>query len=211
MKDRTVRKLLEERVVVIIRVTDPDEIPPIVVCLVEGGIKAIEITSNTPGCMQAVTRLRADYPELLIGAGTITSAKLAEEAMAAGAQFLVTPNTREEVVTCAHAHDVPVIMGAMTPSEVVEATEAGADIIKLFPAGALGPQYLAALAKGPFLDAVFFAVGGVDENNIDEWLDNGAAGVGIGGSLAAPVPTEADAACLVKRIKVLTSKLKYNS
>ena len=207
MKDRTLEKLLEERVVVIIRVADPKDIPPIVACLVEGGIQAIEITSNTPGCMAAVTRLRKDHPELLIGAGTITSTQLAEQAIAAGAQFLVTPNTRAEVVSCAHSHGVPVIMGAMTPSEVVEATEAGADIVKLFPAGALGPDYLKALAGGPFLDTVFFAVGGVDENNVEQWMNAGARGVGVGGSLAAPVSGERDAARLTERVKLLINNL----
>lgn len=207
MKNQIVKKLLEERVVVIIRVTDPTQVPPIVNCLVDGGIKVIEITSNTPGCMSAVKQLRSDYPRLLIGAGTITSTELAEEALAAGAQFLVTPNTRPDVVSCAHRRDVPVIMGAMTPSEVVEAMEARADIVKLFPAGALGPEYLKALAGGPFLDTVFFAVGGIDEHNLEQWMNSGAAGVGIGGSLASPVTTEAEAERLTGRIRMIVNLL----
>lgn len=208
MKDSIVRKLLEERVVVIIRVTDSVDIPPIVNCLVDGGIRAIEITSNTPDCMSAVAQLRRDYPELLVGAGTITSPELAEEAIAAGAQFLVTPNTRADIVTCAHQHGVPVLMGAMTPSEVVEATEANADIVKLFPAGALGSAYLKALARGPFLDTTFFAVGGIDEHNLEEWMNSGAAGVGIGGSLATPVRTDAEAELLTRRIRRITVLLQ---
>ena len=208
MKDQVVNKLVAGRLVVIIRVTDPAEIPAIVECLVDGGAQAIEITSNTPGWQTAVQQLRDDYPQLLIGAGTITSPALAEQAIAAGAQFLVTPNTRPAVVSCAHQHGVPVIMGAMTPSEVVEAMEANADIIKLFPAGALGPAYLKTLAHGPYLDTVFFAVGGVDEHNLEQWIDSGAAGVGIGGSLAAPVPTPADANILRERIRKIVQTLK---
>ena len=208
MKDRVVRKLLDERLVVIIRVADPDEIAPIVQCLVLGGAAAIEITSNTPGWADAVARTRRDHPDLLVGAGTITSPGLAEQALAAGAQFLVTPNTRPGVVSFAHEQDIPVIMGAMTPSEVVEAVEAGADIVKLFPAGALGPDYLRALAGGPFLDTAFFAVGGIDEHNLEKWMSCGAAGVGIGGSLAAPVPTKAEAEALTARIRQIADFLK---
>lgn len=208
MKERIVETLLAEKLVVIIRVENPEDIPAIVGCLVEGGARAIEITSNTPGYADAVSGLRKDYPELLIGAGTITSPELAEEAIAAGAQFLVTPNTRPEVVAAAHQHDVPVIMGAMTPSDVVVATEAAADVVKLFPAGALGTDYLKALARGPFLDTVFFAVGGVDEHNLGQWMSNGAAGVGIGGSLAAPVRNSEEAVRLTGRIRQIVEQLK---
>lgn len=208
MRQKTVEKLLSERLVVIIRVTDPDDIPAIVTCLIDGGVEAIEITSNTPGCMQAISGLRKDYPQLLIGAGTILSPLLAEEAIDAGAQFLVTPNTLPDVVAYAHEHDVPVIMGAMTPSEVVVAIESKADIVKLFPAGALGPEFLKALAGGPFLDTDFFAVGGVDEHNLEQWMSGGAAGVGIGGSLAAPVKTKEEAEHLTNRIKLIVGLLQ---
>lgn len=208
MKERIVETLLAEKLVVIIRVENPEEIPAIVGCLVEGGARAIEITSNTPGYADAVSGLRKDYPELLIGAGTITSPGLAEEAIAAGAQFLVTPNTRPEVVVTAHQHDVPVIMGAMTPTDVVVATEAAADVVKLFPAGALGTDYLKSLARGPFLDTVFFAVGGVDEHNLGQWMSSGAAGVGIGGSLAAPVRNSEEAVRLTGRIRQIVEQLK---
>lgn len=208
MRDRTVKQILNERLVVIIRVDDPGEIPAIVQCLVDGGARAIEITSNTPGYASAVSSLREVYPDLLIGAGTITSPALAEEAIAAGAQFLVTPNTRPEMVDVAHLHDVPVIMGAMTPSDVVVATEAGADIVKLFPAGALGTDYLKSLARGPFLDTVFFAVGGVDEHNLGQWITNGAEGVGIGGSLAAPVRSPDEATRLTGRIRQIVEQLR---
>lgn len=207
MRERTVKRMLDHRLVVIIRVAGPDDIPPIVACLVGGGAEVIEITSNTPGWKHAVAQMRREHPDLLFGAGTITSTTLAEEAIAAGAQFLVTPNTRPEVVEFAHRHGVPVVMGAMTPTEVADAVDANADIVKLFPASTLGPGHLKSLAAGPFLDTVFFAVGGVDEHNLPQWIENGAAGVGIGGSLAAPVPTAEDAKLLAARIRRITDFL----
>ena len=209
MKDKIAQKLIEQRLVAIIRVSDSSEIPGIVRCLIAGGVCAVEITSNTRGWQESIAGLRRKYPDLLIGAGTITSVNLADEAAAAGAQFLVTPNTRAEVVTRAHGHGLPVIMGAMTPSEIVEATEAGADIIKLFPAAALGPAFLKALAGGPFRDTVFFAVGGIDEHNLGTWMNSGAAGVGIGGSLAASVVTQTDAERLIERVSLIVHQLKH--
>lgn len=207
MRKLILDELLKERLVVIIRVQDPADIPPIVDCLADGGVKVVEVTSNTPGWEDAVEQVQRDHPGLLVGAGTITSPDLAKRAIVAGARFLVTPNTRPEIVKLAHRYEIPVVMGAMTPTEVADAAEAGADIIKLFPAGTLGTAYLKALSKGPFLDTRFFAVGGVDENNLAEWMEAGAAGVGIGGSLANPVPTQADAENLVKRIRLITTFL----
>lgn len=208
MRKQVLDQLLKSRLVVIIRVEDPGDIPAIVDCLVEGGVWVLEVTSNTPGWENAVARVQQDHPDLLVGAGTITTVELAKKAIAAGARFLVTPNTRPELVALAHHHEVPVVMGAMTPTEVADAMEAKADVVKLFPAGSLGVGYLKSLARGPFLDTIFFAVGGVDEHNISEWMENGAAGVGIGGSLANPVPTRADAERLLARIRQITSYLE---
>ena len=208
MREALLNDLLQEKLVVIIRVSSADDIPAIVESLEDGGVRVVEITSNTPGCMEAIASLRESRPALLIGAGTITTPKLARQAIESGAQFLVTPNTRADVVEVAHAAGVPVIMGALTPSEVATATEAGADIIKLFPADSLGPGYLRALARGPFLDTPFFAVGGVDENNLSEWLASGACGAGIGGKLARPVSSPEEAQSLTERAAQIVDILK---
>jgi 2-dehydro-3-deoxyphosphogluconate aldolase/(4S)-4-hydroxy-2-oxoglutarate aldolase len=211
MKPSALEILLTERVVVIIRVADASAIPDIVDCLEDGGIRVIEITSNTPGGLQAVSDLRRERPHLLVGAGTITSVRLANQAIECGAQFLVTPNTNTAVVKAAHEQGVPVVMGAMTPTEVMTASEAGADIIKLFPADSLGPGYLKALAGGPFLDTLFFAVGGVDEHNAREWMKAGVAGVGVGGKLARPVANANEAQQLTGRIRLLLDAVHGDS
>ena len=113
----------------------------------------------------------------MIGAGTVINADLAQKAIAGEAQFLVTPNTDREVAKLGNTSDIPVLMGAMTPTEIVNAMVYGADIIKLFPAGDLGISYFRSL-KGPFDKQAFFAVGGIGHNNIKDWFDAGIDGVG---------------------------------
>lgn len=207
MRIERLNRLIEQKLVMIIRVKDPEEILPIVDYLVEAGVSAVEVTSNTPKYEQYIPKIKKQYPSLLVGAGTITNTELAKQAIDAGAEFLVTPNTSESVVEFAHDNQVPVVMGVLTPTDIVAAKEANADIIKLFPAEPLGPEYLKALAKGPFLDLPFFPVGGLDEKNTPLYLQAGAAGVGIGGSLASPVNSDEERAEVIERIKVLLSHL----
>lgn len=202
------QQLLQEKLVVIIRLKNPDDANAIVGALIKGGVKAIEITSNTPGYGEKIAELRELHPRLLIGAGTITTPELARQAIGRGAQFLVTPNTCEETLKAAHQLDVPVVMGAMTPTDVVRASNAGADIIKLFPSGELGPGYLASLARGPFLNTPFFPVGSVDEHNVRQWMDAGACGVGIGGRLAAPIANQAEADALAEKVAGIIADLQ---
>ncbi|MDR7089272.1 bifunctional 4-hydroxy-2-oxoglutarate aldolase/2-dehydro-3-deoxy-phosphogluconate aldolase [Cellvibrio fibrivorans] len=207
MKFERVNKLLAEKLIVILRVKHSEDIIPIVQCLAAAGIKALEVTANTPNFCAAISRIRSEFPEVLVGAGTITNVLLAQQAMAAGAQFLVTPNTSSAVVKVAHEQEVPVVMGAFTPTEIVAAIEAQADIVKLFPAEPMGPDYLKSLAFGPFNDTIFFPVGGINELNIERWANSGAKGIGVGGSLAAPVRTPEEAQRLVERLKTLIEKV----
>ncbi|WP_020208689.1 bifunctional 4-hydroxy-2-oxoglutarate aldolase/2-dehydro-3-deoxy-phosphogluconate aldolase [Gilvimarinus chinensis] len=202
------QQLLHEKLVIIIRLKQVDDADAIVKALVEGGVKAIEITSNTPDYTRKITEIRLKYPELTVGAGTITSVKLALEAINAGAQFLVTPHTCPQIAVISHEREVPVIMGAMTPTDIVLASNAKADIIKLFPSGELGPEYLASLARGPFLNTPFFPVGGVTPDNIRQWMNAGACGVGVGGALAAPVNTPAEVEALTQRAAAIINDLK---
>ncbi|GGA79364.1 2-dehydro-3-deoxy-phosphogluconate aldolase [Neiella marina] len=199
--------IMNEKLVAIIRVTDPNDIKGIVDCLVAAGIKAIEVTSNTPGYANELPKLKQQFPQAMFGAGTITNCQIAAEAVAAGAEFLVTPNTSEAVVEFAHRQQVPVMMGAFTPTDVVSAVEAGADVIKLFPAEPAGIEYFQALAKGPFLDVPIFPVGGIGEHNIAEWMSAGATGVGVGGSLFQPVHNDEQRQQLIVRCEALLKGL----
>ncbi|UCS91741.1 bifunctional 4-hydroxy-2-oxoglutarate aldolase/2-dehydro-3-deoxy-phosphogluconate aldolase [Echinicola marina] len=174
--------ILRERLMAIIRTKEPGEVSMILEGLLSGEIKVLEITSNTPGFEDLIRESRKRHPEALIGAGTIRNTSIAQKALEAGAQFLVSPNTQTELVQVAHEHHVPIVMGALTPTEVSDAVEAGADIIKLFPAANFGSNYLKAI-KGPFDQVSFFAVGGIHLDNMWEWLEAGAVGLGLGAVL----------------------------
>ena len=206
-KAKILDQIMKEKLVAIIRLQHSDEINQVVRALVTGGVKVLEITSNTPGYLDGIKEARNNHPNTIVGAGTVTNIEIAKRAIASGAQFLVTPNTKIEVIQLAHEHNIPVLMGAMTPTEITEAVEAGADIIKLFPAGPLGLDYFKTI-KGPFKTVNFFAVGGINTNNAQEWLNAGALGVGVGGSLAKPMKTKTDYEETVARASQFIKLLK---
>lgn len=183
MKEEITRRIAQEKIVAIIRLKNQEAVAPAIHGLIAGGIQVLEITTNTPGFEEEIRKARAQYGhQALIGAGTITNTDLAHKALQAGAQFLVTPNTNTDIIPIAHAQQVPVLMGAFTPTEVCLAAEHGADFIKLFPAGILGIPYLKAL-RGPLQQTPFLVVGGITLENAQQWLNAGAAGLGIGSEL----------------------------
>ena len=155
-------------------------------CLVNAGINALEITSNTPGFEQEIAKARAAYKNTLIGAGTIINTVLAQQAIDAGAQFIVTPNTNQAVVELAHRHGLPVLMGALIPTDVANAIEYNADIIKVFPAGSMGVNYFKALT-GPFSDVPLMPVGGINLDNLTHWFAAGACAVAVSSDFSKPV------------------------
>ncbi len=186
----------------IIRLKEQAAVERTVDALVAGGIQVLEITTNTPGFAEEIEKAQNRHCNVLIGAGTVVTSDLAKQAIAGGAQFLVTPNTNKEVIEVGKTNDIPVLMGAMSPTEIANALAYGADIIKLFPAGDLGISYFKSL-KGPFDSVPFFAVGGVNESNIWEWFEAGIDGVGLGSSLVkSSVKTDAD----FKKITTLAEK-----
>ncbi|MEM7109797.1 MAG: bifunctional 4-hydroxy-2-oxoglutarate aldolase/2-dehydro-3-deoxy-phosphogluconate aldolase [Bacteroidota bacterium] len=173
---------MAEKLVVIIRTTKAVDVLPIIDALVTANVGTVEVTSNTPNFEDKIEKARATYPDTLIGAGTIISVELAEKAIGAGAQFLVTPSVEPEVGRYAHDRDIPVLMGALTPTEISAALKSNADIVKLFPADIMGIDYLKAI-MGPFDDVPIFAVGGIAIESAKAWIDAGAKGLGLGGNL----------------------------
>src|SRR5665811_189249 len=152
--------LQQEKLVAIVRLKESALAEKVIKSLVEGGVRALEITSNTPQYLEEIAKARRTFPKVLIGAGTITNSSMANDAIMAGAQFIVTPNTDQDIVKIAHRYSVPVLMGALSPTEIGRAANYGADIIKLFPAGSMGTGYFKSI-KGPYDDLVFFPVGGI--------------------------------------------------
>jgi 2-dehydro-3-deoxyphosphogluconate aldolase/(4S)-4-hydroxy-2-oxoglutarate aldolase len=138
---------------------------------------------DTPGAAQILGSLRLEVPSnALLGAGTVTDIARAQAALAAGASFIVTPNLSLDVIRFAHDHGLPIIPGAMTPTEIFNAAAAGADYVKVFPASALGPSYFREL-RGPFAEIPLIATGGVTLENAREFIRFGVDALGIGSSL----------------------------
>lgn len=172
--------------VAVVRLDRADAIPQVADALVAGGVTAIELTLTTPGALEVMAALSGDArAAMVVGAGSVLSARQAEDAIAAGAAFLVSPVTDQAIREIAHAHDVPWMPGGYTPTELAAAARMGADVVKLFPADALGPRYLAAvLAPMPHLRVM--PTGGVVPGNVAEWLAAGAVAVGLGSALVDP-------------------------
>jgi 2-dehydro-3-deoxyphosphogluconate aldolase/(4S)-4-hydroxy-2-oxoglutarate aldolase len=170
--------------VLVVRCDTEEEAVNGIRAVVEGGIRAVEVTFTVPGAPGVIRRVKHDLGEsVLLGAGTVTNAEQAEDAVDAGATFLVAPNTDERVIGAAKRLGVPIIPGALTPTEVLRAWDMGADAVKIFPASAVGgPAYIRNL-RAPFPNIPLIPTGGVDERNVGEFLKAGAFAVGAGGAL----------------------------
>ncbi|NJN28685.1 MAG: bifunctional 4-hydroxy-2-oxoglutarate aldolase/2-dehydro-3-deoxy-phosphogluconate aldolase [Cyclobacteriaceae bacterium] len=172
--------LIESGIVVILRLADSHKVVPLARAILKGGIRTIEVTMNTPHALDRIADL-AQIDGILPGAGTVTDAHMAKDAIEAGAQFVVTPISKKEVIETCHNHQKPIISGAFSPAEVYQAHSWGADIIKVFPAEVLGTAYIKAL-MGPFPFIRLMPAGGVNPDNVGKWYDMGAVCVGVGGS-----------------------------
>jgi len=170
--------------------------------LVEGGVLGIEITFTTPDADGVIADLAAYGEDILLGAGTVTSAEQAQAAAAAGARFLVSPGLEPALLEAMRATGLAVLPGVLTPSEVMLAVRHGVRVLKLFPGSAGGPSHLRALL-GPFPELAFVPTGGVSVGNVGEWFDAGAVAVGVGGALAPARVQDRDA--LVARARELVA------
>ena len=148
-----------------------------------GGLNAIEVSLTTPGALEAIRQLVGQrWPDLFVGAGTVLDAHSAQAAIHAGAQFIVCPTFDPQVIEVCHLHSVPVAPGAYTPTEILNAWRAGADIVKVFPADAGGPSYIRAI-KAPLPQVSLMAVGGVDLSNAADFIRAGADMIAVGSAL----------------------------
>ena len=181
-----VQTIEESGVVGIIRLKDPSRLPGVVDALAEGGVRALEITMTVPGAVELIRQTAKALPAgFLLGAGTVLDVETARRVVDAGARFLVSPVMRVDVITAARDLDVPIMPGCFSPTEILTAWEAGADMIKVFPATALGPGYLRDI-HGPLPDVKLVPTGGVSVENAGEWIKAGAVAVGVGSGLLDP-------------------------
>jgi 2-dehydro-3-deoxyphosphogluconate aldolase/(4S)-4-hydroxy-2-oxoglutarate aldolase len=185
MRHHTVQALEEKGAVAIIRMDDPDTLMRTVEAIRAGGITAIEITMTTPDALSAIEQVSAAYADddpVRIGAGSVLDGPTARRAITAGAEYVVSPILKAEMIEMCHRYDVPAIPGAFTPTEVQRAHELGADVVKVFPASAMGPGYFGAL-RGPMPHVKLMPTGGVNPDNAGQWIEAGARMVGVGSAL----------------------------
>jgi len=178
-----VRALERAGVIAIIRMKDPSALRAIVDALVEGGVLALEVTMTVPGAVDLIRALAPTLPRgFLLGAGTVTDAETAARVVDAGAQFIVSPVFRPALIEACHRHSVAALPGCFTPTEILDAWDAGADLVKVFPATALGPTYIRDV-RAPLPHVKLVPTGGVTPENAGDWIRAGAAAVGMGSAL----------------------------
>jgi 2-dehydro-3-deoxyphosphogluconate aldolase/(4S)-4-hydroxy-2-oxoglutarate aldolase len=182
-KSQVLELLRNPGVIAVVRAPKAELVIPLARALLEGGVIAVEITMTTPNAIEAIRDANKVLGhEALLGVGTVLDYATATAAIQAGAEFVVSPITRKEIVEAARVHDRPVMLGAYTPTEAQSAYEMGADFIKIFPADTLGPAYIKAI-RAPLPHLQIVPTGGVDLNTIALFLKAGCAAVGAGSSL----------------------------
>ena len=177
-------RIAESGVVAVLRGVEADTVIDIAEALREGGVTAIEITADTPGVLEMISEVSASFSgsETIIGAGTVLDPETARSALLSGAEFVVTPTLDEEVIEVCNRYGSVVAPGVMTPTEALRGYEEGADLVKVFPASTLGPGHLKSM-KGPLGQIPMMPTGGVDLDNVADFIEAGAVGVGVGSSL----------------------------
>ncbi|MET0716346.1 MAG: bifunctional 4-hydroxy-2-oxoglutarate aldolase/2-dehydro-3-deoxy-phosphogluconate aldolase [Mycetocola sp.] len=187
----TLRNILDDGLVVIVRLEDADEALRASEAAIAGGIKAIEVTLSTPGALGVIEKLVDKYANTAsIGAGTVLDGHSAYAAISAGASFLVSPHLSRDMIRTANRYQVPTVSGAYTPTEIVESAEAGADIVKLFPAE-VGPEYAKAVLA-PLAHIALMPAGGVTAENAQTWFDAGVSAVGVGSAITKAARPDGD-------------------
>ena len=182
-KKQVLDRIIECGIVAIVRGQSDDLIMKAIQAALAGGVNVIEVTFTVPNALQIIEKLASQLSDdVTLGAGTVLTPEMASNAIDAGAQFIVSPNTDISVIEAARSKGVAVCPGALTPTEIVTAWQAGADLIKIFPANVMGPKYLKDL-HGPLPDVPFMPTGGVNLSTAREYLENGAVALGVGGDL----------------------------
>ncbi|PLS05653.1 bifunctional 4-hydroxy-2-oxoglutarate aldolase/2-dehydro-3-deoxy-phosphogluconate aldolase [Neobacillus cucumis] len=179
---KLLQKMKQEKVVSIIRCNSTNELDEVVSALYDGGIRFVEITMNTPNALQGIEMIRLKFPDMMVGAGTVLDTETARLAILSGASFLLAPTLNEGSMIMANRYNIPLIPGVLTPTEILRAYELGAQVVKVFPIRAFGPQYIKDI-KGPMPYVNIMPVGGVDIHNAKEYLDHGSFALGIGSTL----------------------------
>jgi 2-dehydro-3-deoxyphosphogluconate aldolase / (4S)-4-hydroxy-2-oxoglutarate aldolase len=177
------REIESSGVVAVIRMKEADKLRGVIDALLEGGVRALELTMTVPGAVGLIEELARDLPgEFQLGAGTVLDPETARQVILAGAKYIVAPVLNLDVIKLCHRYDVAIMPGCFTPTEILTAWEAGADVIKVFPATALGPGYIKDV-RAPLPQVRLMPTGGVTMENAGEWIKAGAVAIGVGSAL----------------------------
>ena len=185
-KFEVIKKLQIDKIVGIVRLNDSSNLVDLARVLQDAGVNFLEITLTTPNAFEAIEKINQTLDDdFYVGAGTVTTLDLAEKAIKSGAKFIVSPNFKKEVIEVSHLNSIPAMPGCLSPTEIFQAHEAGADIVKIFPSSLGGTAYLKEI-RGPFPDIKFMPTGSIAPEMIAEYLKVGAFCLGIGTSMIKP-------------------------
>ncbi|WP_408011767.1 bifunctional 2-keto-4-hydroxyglutarate aldolase/2-keto-3-deoxy-6-phosphogluconate aldolase [Pseudalkalibacillus sp. A8] len=180
MKHSTLAKITDSKVVAVIRGRNPEEAVQLSKGAIEGGIRTIELTYTTPQVDDVFRQLHNE--DVLLGAGSVLDPETALNAILLGAQFIVSPHFNKQIATLCNRHGIPYMPGCMTIREMIEALEAGCDVLKLFPANQFDPSFIRSV-NGPLPHVRLMPTGGINLDNMEDWLEAGAVACGIGSDL----------------------------
>ncbi len=182
-RKETLSQILSSGVIAVIRMKDTRQLLKVIEAIQVGGVKCIEITMTVPGAVDIISQISRSSPsDVIIGAGTVTEKIAAIDVIKAGARFVVGPALNLDILDVCRERDTVCMPGCFSPTEILAGWNAGADVIKVFPATSLGPKYFKDIA-GPFPQIRLMPTGGVTIENVGEWVAAGAAAVGIGNDL----------------------------
>lgn len=198
-----------ERVVAVLRLSDADKLRAVIDALAAGGVRIFEVTMTVPGAIRMIEQLARALPDgLIVGAGTVVDAGTARLVIDAGASFVVSPVFRRDLIDACHNSDIPALPGCFSPTEILDAWEAGADIVKVFPSTALGPTFIKDV-RAPLPQLKLMPTGGVSIANAADWLRAGAVAVGIGSALVDSAAVKAgDFAAITRKAERLMASIK---
>ena len=185
-REATLKRILDGGIVAVVRSESSASLVKVVEALAEGGVSAAEVTFTVPDAVEVIRQVRREVGDaVVLGAGTVLDPETARAALLAGAEYIVAPTVHPEVIRLCRRYDKAVMPGAFTPTEILTAWEAGADVVKVFPADVGGPAYLKAI-RGPLPQIRLMPTGGVDLTTAENFLKAGACCLGVGGALVDP-------------------------
>ncbi|MDQ0160461.1 2-dehydro-3-deoxyphosphogluconate aldolase/(4S)-4-hydroxy-2-oxoglutarate aldolase [Alkalibacillus salilacus] len=205
----TINDIKENPIVAVIRHATPESIVSIVGALEAGGIRSIELTAETKGVTQMIEKVDAEFDDrILIGAGTVLDPETAQSVIQAGADFVVSPTLNVDTIKMTKRYGKLAIPGAFTPTEILQAYEHGADIVKVFPASSVGPSFIKNV-QGPLPQIPLMVTGGISQDNMNDYLAKGSIAVGIGSALVDPrkLNSEQDYEKLTEQARLFTNQI----